>query len=226
MAGAVLCVQGIAQHPAAATWHVQQGADLQEALCRAEPGDEIVLQPGARFVGAFWLPTKAPGSAITNRSEARLPGRRLTPADATLLPTIASGSPLPALDATGASNWKLDAGSPVSQSGGGGAGNALPHSADIGWPAIPGHARYSAGAFTIEAAGSDIWDTSDQFHFVYQAVTGDADITARVVSLTNSNPWAKAGVMFRESLTGESHYGFVALTPDMGTRFNAARPGR
>jgi hypothetical protein len=103
---------------------------------------------------------------------------------------------------------------------GGGAGNPpLPHNTDIGWPAIPGHSSYSAGAFTIAAAGSDIWDTSDQFHFVYQAVTGDADITARVVSLTDTNPWAKAGVMFRESLTEESRHGFVALTPDMGYAF-------
>ena len=109
VAGAVLCVQCIAPHQAAAaTWRVPQGADLQEVLSRAEPGDEIVLQSGARFVGAFWLPTKTPGPAITIRSEAPLPERRLTPADASLLPTIASGSPLPALDATGASNWKLD----------------------------------------------------------------------------------------------------------------------
>jgi hypothetical protein len=110
--------------------------------------------------------------------------------------------------------------SPESGSGGGDAGNApLPQSTDIGWPAIPGHPSYSAGAFTIAAAGSDVWDTGDQFHFVYQAVTGDADITARVVSLTNTNPWAKAGVMFRESLTGESRHGFVALTPEMGFAF-------
>ena len=109
VAGAVLCVQYIAPHRAAgATWHVQQGADLQEILSRAEPGDEIVLQAGARFVGTFWLPSKAPGPAITIRSGAPLPERRLTPADAPLLPTIASGNADPALDATGASNWKLD----------------------------------------------------------------------------------------------------------------------
>jgi Bacterial Ig domain len=105
---AVLCVQYIAPHQAAgATWHVQQGDDLQQILSRAEPGDEIVLQAGARFVGTFWLPSKALGPTITIRSGAPLPERRLTPADASLLPTIASGSPLPALDGTGASNWKL-----------------------------------------------------------------------------------------------------------------------
>ena len=67
-----------------------------------------MLQAGARFVGVFWLPSKAPGPAITIRSGASLPERRLTPADAHLLPTIASGNADPALDATGASNWKLD----------------------------------------------------------------------------------------------------------------------
>ena len=69
------------------------------------------------------------------------------------------------------------------------------------------------------AAGADIWDTSDQFHFVYQAVTGDADITARVVSLTNTALWAKAGVMIRESLTGESRHGMVVVTAGVGYAF-------
>ena len=67
------------------------------------------------------------------------------------------------------------------------------YSTDIGRPAIAGHSSYVAGAFTVTAAGADIWDTSDQFHFVYQAVTGDADITARVVSLTNTALWRRPG---------------------------------
>ena len=61
-----------------------------------------------RFVGTFWLPAKSSGPVITIRSDAALPDRRLTPADASLLPTLASADTLPALDGTGASNWKLD----------------------------------------------------------------------------------------------------------------------
>ena len=87
---------------------VRSGGDFQAALSAAQPGDEIVLEAGTRFVGAFRLPAKPFGSLITIRSSATLPERRLTPADAPLLPTIASGSGDPALTGGGASQWKLD----------------------------------------------------------------------------------------------------------------------
>lgn len=92
----------------AATFYVDAGGDLQAALDAANPGDEIVLTAGARFVGAFRLPIKPPGAVITVRSSMTLPERRLTPADAPLLPTIGSGSGQSALTGTGASNWRLD----------------------------------------------------------------------------------------------------------------------
>jgi hypothetical protein len=87
---------------------VRSGADLQAALSASQPGDEIVLEAGARFEGAFRLPAKPFGALITIRSSATLPERRLTPADAPLLPTIASGSGGAALTGVGASQWKLD----------------------------------------------------------------------------------------------------------------------
>jgi hypothetical protein len=92
----------------ATTRTVNAGGDFQAALNAAQPGDEIVLQAGARFVGEFQLPTKPAGAPITIRSSAALPARRLTPADAPLLPTIVPVSVTPALNATGASNWRLD----------------------------------------------------------------------------------------------------------------------
>src|SRR5262245_2662366 len=42
------------------------------------------------------------------RSSATLPDRRLTPADASLLPTLSSGNGGPALTGVGVSQWKLD----------------------------------------------------------------------------------------------------------------------
>jgi hypothetical protein len=93
---------------AAAIITVDQGGDLQAALNAAQPGDEIVLQAGARFVGQFVLPVKAAGAVITVRSSALLPARRLTPADASLLPTLVSGSTASALSGYGATNWRLD----------------------------------------------------------------------------------------------------------------------
>jgi hypothetical protein len=93
---------------AAATLFVNAGQSLQAALDRANPGDTIVLQAGARFVGEFRLPPKPAGPVITIRSSAALPQRRITPDDAALMPTLASGVVSAILDGSGAANWKLD----------------------------------------------------------------------------------------------------------------------
>ena len=42
---------------------------------------------------------------------------------------------------------------------------------DIGNPAVAGSAANSAGTITVRGAGVNIWGTSDQFHFAYQAVS-------------------------------------------------------
>ena len=54
-----------------------------------------------------------------------------------------------------------------------------------------------------KAPGRDVWGSSDQFRFVYQPVTGDVEIVARVVSITRAHSWSKAGVMIRESLAAD-----------------------
>ena len=92
----------------AATTIVGAGADLQAALNAAQPGDVLVLEAGARFVGSFRLPAKAAGPVITIRSSATLPSRRIGPQDANLLPTLASPVISAVLDGSGAANWKLD----------------------------------------------------------------------------------------------------------------------
>ena len=92
----------------AATLTVNAGGNLQSALNLAQPGDVIVLQAGARFVGPFSLPPKSTGAVITIRSSATLPNRRIMPADSALLPTLAAGIIAAVLDGSGAANWKLD----------------------------------------------------------------------------------------------------------------------
>ena len=91
--------------------------------------------------------------------------------------------------------------------------------ADIGAPAIAGSTSYSSGTYTIKAAGRDIWDTSDQFHFVYQQVTGDVELVARVASITNTNSWAKAGVMVRESLAANARHALMSTSVSRGYAF-------
>ena len=92
-------------------------------------------------------------------------------------------------------------------------------SQDIGGVGITGLAYDSAGTFTVSGSGKDIWGTSDQFRFVYQAVSGNVDITARVASEQNTDPWTKVGVMFRNSLDQTDAFAFMDVTPGNGTAF-------
>ena len=79
-----------------------------------------------------------------------------------------------------------------------------------------------AGTFTMTASGADIWDLGtagnyhDEFHFAYKTLTGAGSIIARVQSVQNTNGWAKAGVMIRETLDGGSRHMFACITPSNG----------
>ncbi|CAN5872050.1 hypothetical protein BH24ACI5_BH24ACI5_17970 [soil metagenome] len=86
--------------------NVAAGGNLQAALDQAVPGDTIVLQAGARFVGYFRLPAKT--GTVTLRSSGTLPDRRVTEADAPLMATIASGGTAAPIDLYDSSNWILD----------------------------------------------------------------------------------------------------------------------
>ena len=90
---------------------------------------------------------------------------------------------------------------------------------DVGSPAIAGSASYSNGVFTVNGNGVDIWGSSDQFNYVYQPMTGDESIVARVTSQTAADPWSKAGVMVKQSTTAGSTYALLAVTPGNGISF-------
>jgi glucose/arabinose dehydrogenase/regulation of enolase protein 1 (concanavalin A-like superfamily) len=100
--------------------------------------------------------------------------------------------------------------------------NALPApwvTANIGNAGIAGSAGYSNGTFTVSGSGSDIWGTNDAFRYVYQPFSGNVDIRARVTGVTNTNAWAKAGVMIRETLNADSKHAMVVVTPGQGVAF-------
>jgi len=78
-----------------------------------------------------------------------------------------------------------------------------------------------AGTYTMTAAGVDIWGAADEFHYVFKMLTGPGSIVARVLSVDNTDPWAKAGVMIRESLQPGSKFAAVYITPGSGCRFQA-----
>ena len=78
--------------------------------------------------------------------------------------------------------------------------------ADVSWVGVTGGAAYNSGVYTVAGSGWDIWSNSDAFNFASSSMSGDGTITARVASQSNTNDWAKAGVMMRSGLdTGAPH---------------------
>jgi hypothetical protein len=92
-------------------------------------------------------------------------------------------------------------------------------SQDIGAVAAAGSSSYSVGNWTIVGSGADIWGTADEFRFVHQTASGDCEMIARVTGVQNTDPWAKAGVMIRETLTAGSRHAYMVLTPGNGLAF-------
>ena len=98
-------------------------------------------------------------------------------------------------------------------------GNTLPSGwtdTDIGGPGLAGSASYSGSTFTVSGGGADIYGTADQFNYASQSVNGNLTVTAYVASQTNTNSWAKAGVMIRESTAAGAAYVGVYITPGKG----------
>jgi regulation of enolase protein 1 (concanavalin A-like superfamily) len=92
--------------------------------------------------------------------------------------------------------------------------------ADIGSVGVTGSATDTNGLFTITGSGTDIWGTADAFHYVYQPASGNCSIQAEVLSVQNTAPWAKAGVMIRETTNANSTYAIMFLSPVTATSTN------
>ena len=75
----------------------------------------------------------------------------------------------------------------------------------------------------VNGTGSDIWSTSDQFHFVYVPFTGNGTIIAQVATQGDTNAAAEAGVMFRNSLAADSACAMMVVTPGNGAAFQSRR---
>jgi len=99
--------------PAAGTTTVPAGANLQEYIDRAKPGDVLVLEAGATYVGNFVLPVTSGTQYITIRSAGDgdgLPraGQRVLPMHASRLAKLKSPNRQPVLaTAAGAHHWRL-----------------------------------------------------------------------------------------------------------------------
>lgn len=90
---------------------------------------------------------------------------------------------------------------------------------DIGAVGAPGTFSQNGETLSIGGDGGDIWNQADGFNYVHRPVNGDVSLTVRVVDIQHTDPWAKAGVMVRESLAPEAAYVTMVVTANNGVAF-------
>jgi hypothetical protein len=95
-------------------------------------------------------------------------------------------------------------------------------------PPVGSFVQSPAGTYTMTAGGTDINDVPDlrhpsfyhdEFHYAYTQVSGNCLIIAKVESVSNTDAWAKAGVMVRDSLDANSIHAMMCMTPGNGAAF-------
>jgi hypothetical protein len=83
-------------------------------------------------------------------------------------------------------------------------------STDIGKTGLPGSALFGIPDcfcnenWRVEGAGADVWGAADSLQFVHRTVSGDFDMSWDVLSLDNTHPFAKAGLMVRDGLAPDA----------------------
>lgn len=95
--------------------------------------------------------------------------------------------------------------------------------ADIGQP-VPGRAVVEGSAITVAGNGT-LWGRTDACHYVYQPLSGDGTMIARIVSMEAEGVLAKCGIMVRDGVDPSAATIYVVANPI--TRATCQyRPGR
>ena len=102
---------------------------------------------------------------------------------------------------------------------------AAPYSA---YSSVPANIGQSGSTLTLSDAGADTWgaggEHADEYSTAYVkgSATDGTTVTARVDQLDATDPWAKAGVVLRNDLTGSGSstgYAIMVATPGHGVSF-------
>ena len=72
----------------------------------------------------------------------------------------------------------------------------------------------ASGGITMSGGGADIWDVADEFRFACKSLTGNGSIVAKIESLGNTDVWAKAAIMIRDSLDPGAKNATAYVTAD------------
>ena len=88
-------------------------------------------------------------------------------------------------------------------------------SADLGSPGALGSAEYFNGIYTLHGAGN-VSSTADNFHFVYQTLSGTGSMVTQITAPQNTGTNARLGVMIRNALTNNAAYAFIGVSGTSG----------
>jgi alpha-L-fucosidase len=172
--------------------------------------------PGTNQINLSWVDPSLTATYIVRRSNTQggpygiiVAGlTNLTYVDTNVVANALYYYVVTAVDTGGASGMSAEAGAclagPVST-------NWL--SEDVGAVGVAGSYNISGSTFTLNGSGSDIWNAADAFRYVFQAVTGDFTITARVISGQDTGSSAKVGVMLRDTLNPDAAYAMTFMAP-------------
>lgn len=175
----------------------------------AEPGGWLQLTRRGNTVFGYW--STRPGSTVPGQTDFELIGSMTI----SLSSSVYIGMAVTSHNDGVLCNATFDRLNIFSDGGGGG---PAWRNQDIGNVSAAG--SFSQGnTFIVSGSGYDIWGSNDEFHYAYQSVTNDTQITARILGMDNTNPWAKAGVMMRASVSDSSPNVLLALTPSHGLVF-------
>jgi hypothetical protein len=86
----------------------------------------------------------------------------------------------------------------------------------------------NADQLTLNARGADIWLTTNAYNGIWRKdIHGNIDVSVKIVSQSNTDGYAKAGIMIANDITnlGDGGYFFVGITPGHGVTFDADQTG-
>lgn len=91
---------------------------------------------------------------------------------------------------------------------------------DVGDVRVPGSFEVAGDdGVRVLAAGSNIGNAADAFHFVYVPLEGDVDVRGQIAAVDRPDAWAKAGVMVRGSLDAGAPHALMAVSPTGAAEF-------
>jgi len=88
----------------------------------------------------------------------------------------------------------------------------------VNHPELRGTLSLANGLYTMAGAGLEITGTADQFNYAFQPASGNSTVVARLITQQNTQPFAKAGIMIRETTAAGSKHVALYMSPDGNLR--------